>query len=425
MKKNKKTKHDPKKMILDKLSKSEGKGLSQKELMKAVRKKDISKSQFYAALDDLIISGRVTKERDKYKASQKALKTGEVVKLNRTFGFVRLDENGQDVFIPGRFLLGAMPGDIVEIKLKKSRGESPEGIVVRVKEEKFSRFTGEIVMTENGLMVSPDQVSNTPIRFENPMGIEVYEGDKVLAHITRRGESHRDHECELAANFGSSQKAAVCALSILEMNGLTPLFPNEVIYEARMANNEHSVKEGAEGRLDLRDKPIFTIDGADTKDIDDAVSVEKDGDGYLLGVHIADVSHYVKAKSVLDNEAFRRGTSVYYANRVIPMLPKELSNGICSLNPQVDRLAFSCLCRLDKNGVIRSFRFVKSVIRSRVKGVYSEINEMLDGYTSKAMAEKYKEVYDQLPLMKELADILAANVKKRGAPQLETTESKL
>ena len=425
MKKNKKTKHDPKKMILDKLSKSEGKGLSQKELMKAVRKKDFSKSQFYAALDDLIISGRVTKERDKYKASQKALKTGEVVKLNRTFGFVRLDENGQDVFIPGRFLLGAMPGDIVEIKLKKSRGESPEGIVVRVKEEKFSRFTGEIVMTENGLMVSPDQVSNTPIRFENPMGIEVYEGDKVLAHITRRGESHRDHECELAANFGSSQKAAVCALSILEMNGLTPLFPNEVIYEARMANNEHSVKEGAEGRLDLRDKPIFTIDGADTKDIDDAVSVEKDGDGYLLGVHIADVSHYVKAKSVLDNEAFRRGTSVYYANRVIPMLPKELSNGICSLNPQVDRLAFSCLCRLDKNGVIRSFRFVKSVIRSRVKGVYSEINELLDGYTSKAMAEKYKEVYDQLPLMKELADILAANVKKRGAPQLETTESKL
>ena len=122
MKKNKRTKHDPKKMILDKLSKSEGKGLSQKELMKAVRKKDFSKSQFYAALDDLIISGRVTKERDKYKASQKALKTGEVVKLNRTFGFVRLDENGQDVFIPGRFLLGAMPGDIVEIKLKKSRG---------------------------------------------------------------------------------------------------------------------------------------------------------------------------------------------------------------------------------------------------------------------------------------------------------------
>ena len=422
-----KKKQSPEKLILERLRKAgKDKNVSYKDLQKAVRKKNYSKSEFREALNRLMDNGQVFMTGSSFNAAaEKDLKLAEVVKLQRTFGFVKPEDNSPDIFIPGKKLMGAMPGDIVLVRLKKSRGESPEGIVIRIEQENFCRFTGEITMTDEGLMVKPDSISNTPIRFTNPMQIELNEGDKVLAHITHRGESHHDHLCEIAANYGSSQKAAVCALSVLEMNGLTPLFPNEVIFEARQANDESRVSEGAEGRLDLRDKPIFTIDGADTKDIDDAVSVEKNEEGYLLGVHIADVSHYVKPKSALDNEAFRRGTSVYYANRVIPMLPKELSNGICSLNPGVDRLAFSCLCQLDKNGVIRSYRFVKTVIRSRVKGVYSEINELLEGYKSKASAEKYKDVLDQLPVMKKLADILAKNVKKRGAPQLETVEAKL
>ena len=175
----------------------------------------------------------------------------------------------------------------------------------------------------------------------------------------------------------------------------------------------------------MRLKTASTCVSADTKDIDDAISIEKTKSGYELGVHIADVSYYVTPKSELDKEAFNRGTSVYYANRVIPMLPKELSNGICSLNPGEDRLAFSCLAQLDKQGHITSYKFAKTVIRSRVKGVYSEINEMLEGYNSKSNSEKYAEVKDQLPLLLELGDILKKNRQQRGCPELETTESKL
>ena len=158
-----------------------------------------------------------------------------------------------------------------------------------------------------------------------------------------------------------------------------------------------------EGRMDLRALPIFTIDSAETKDIDDAISLTKTPEGgFELGVHIADVSHYVKPGSELDNEAFHRATSVYYADQVVPMLPKQLSNGICSLNEGVLRLAFSCLMRLDKDGNLTDYRFVKSVIRSRVKGVYSEINALLAGTADAEIKAKYADVIDQLPAMKEL-----------------------
>ena len=292
-------------------------------------------------------------------------------------------------------------------------------------EENFAKFTGELVSEFGVLKIVPDMLSKYAMTFENPMRLELHEGDKVVAQVTKRGNRHSEHVCEIVSSYGSSMKASACAMSVLEVNGLTPVFPGEVIYEAREVSDYSRIKEEIPGRLDLRDKPIFTIDGADTKDIDDAISVERTKTGYLLGVHIADVSHYVQPKSQLDNEAFKRGTSVYYANRVIPMLPKELSNGICSLNPQEDRLAFSCLCELDNQGNITEYKFAKTVIRSRVKGVYSEINSLLAGSDDAELKEKYAEVSGQLPIIKELADILYKNKKNRGCPELETSESKL
>lgn len=292
-------------------------------------------------------------------------------------------------------------------------------------EENFAKFTGELVSEFGVLKIVPDMLSKYAMTFENPMRLELHEGDKVVAQVTKRGNRHSEHVCEIVSSYGSSMKASACAMSVLEVNGLTPVFPGEVIYEAREVSDYSRIKEEIPNRLDLRDKPIFTIDGADTKDIDDAISVERTKTGYLLGVHIADVSHYVQPKSQLDNEAFKRGTSVYYANRVIPMLPKELSNGICSLNPQEDRLAFSCLCELDKQGNITDYKFAKTVIRSRVKGVYSEINSLLAGSDDAELKEKYADVSGQLPIIKELADILYKNKKNRGCPELETSESKL
>ncbi len=178
--------------------------------------------------------------------------------------------------------------------------------------------------------------------------------------------------------------------------------------------------------MDLRALPIFTIDSAETKDIDDAISLTKTPEGgFELGVHIADVSNYVKPGSELDNEAFNRATSVYYADQVVPMLPKQLSNGICSLNEGVLRLAFSCLMHLDKDGNLIDYRFVKSIIRSRVKGVYSEINALLAGSADDELKGKYHEVLSQLPAMKELYGHRARLRKERGCMDIESGEVKL
>ena len=178
-------------------------------------------------------------------------------------------------------------------------------------------------------------------------------------------------------------------------------------------------------REDLRHLPIFTIDSSESKDLDDAISVEKTEKGWLLGVHIADVSHYVRGNSALDKEAMRRGTSVYYADKVVPMLPKELSNGICSLNPDEDRLTLSAFMELGEDGEMISYRFCKTVIRSRVKGVYSEINKILDGSADDGIKAKYVCVEKEIPLINQLADILIERKKQRHAPELETIESKL
>ena len=206
-------------------------------------------------------------------------------------------------------------------------------------------------------------------------------------------------------------------------------FPPEVLAEAHAYDNAVIDPAEAAHRMDLRSIPIFTIDSAETKDIDDAISLQKLEDGgYELGVHIADVSHYVRPGSALDNEAFERATSIYYADKVIPMLPTQLSNGICSLNPEEDRLAFSCLMRLDSEGDIHGYHFVKTVIRSRVKGVYKEINALIEpeeGADLTELKDKYAAVLEQLPLMEELYRKRLALRRKRGAMEIESDEAKL
>ena len=417
-------KTDYKKAIINKLKKSGKKPVTFKELKKSCKIKDFDK--FVRAVEKLKEKGEINENKYGFTLmDMKSLTKCEVTKLNKTYGFIKNVDTEEEYFVPGKLLKGAMPHDIVLAKITESDGESPEGQIVKIVEENFSKFTGEIVNEFGVLKVVPDVLSKYALNFSNPFSLELHEGDKVVAEITERGERHSDHKCQITICCGSSMKAASCALSVIEVNGLTPIFPNEVIYEAKTVSDYSTISQEIPNRLDLRDKPIFTIDGADTKDIDDAISVEKTSDGYILCVHIADVSHYVKPKSLLDNEAFNRGTSVYYANRVIPMLPRELSNGICSLNPQEDRLAFSCLAKLDKNGNIKSYKFAKTAIRSRVKGVYSEINDILKGEYSEELKEKYAEVIDCLPVMQELAEILERNKIARGAPQLETMESKL
>lgn len=430
MKKDKKKKQkrsEYKEMILNRLKRAGKKPLTFKELHKSMRNvRGFDFEEFVMAVEKLKAKGTVTEDRYGLRLSTREdFEKCIVSRLNKTYGFVKSLDTDEEYFVTGKHLQGALPGDTVLVRSFEGEGEKREAEVMEIAEEGFSRFTGEIVSEFGYLRVVPDTLSKYPLVFTNPLRFELHEHDKVMAVITERGSRHSDHRCEITACFGSSLKAAVCALSVLELSGITPVFPPEVIAEARKVSDSYSVRAELSKRLDLREQPIFTIDGADTKDIDDAVSFRRTRSGYELGVHIADVSHYVTPKSELDNEAFRRGTSVYYANRVIPMLPPELSNGICSLNPNEDRLAFSCIVQLDRSTNIKSFKFVKTVIRSRVKGVYSEINRLLAGEEDEALNEKYKDVIKQLPVMKELADKLRKKRISRGAPELETQEGVL
>lgn len=354
----------------------------------------------------------------------------EVARVNARSGFIRsCGEVPAEFFVRGRDLCGAIPGDIVLARqTAAAEGElrSPEAVVLEVLQQSDALLTGVAVIEDGSLMVLPDSLCREPLvisRLSDLSGIRP--GDKVVFTIKKRGERHMDHKVTIVESFGSCDTARAGAEAYLLANGLHVQFPDEVLLEAGRLSPDEPEESDILNRLDLRGEPIFTIDGADTKDIDDAVSIDKTDKCYKLGVHIADVSHYVKKGSKLDEEAFYRGTSIYYADRVVPMLPPQLSNGICSLNPKVDRLAFSCLMEVSFEGKLLNYRFVKSVIRSRVKGVYSEVNKLIDGTADEEIKKKYAAVADKIPVMKELADILEANRIKRGAPEIDTQETKI
>ncbi len=411
--------------ILKALEKAGTRCLEKKELEAKCKANQGNPNAYYAALKELLRLGDVCVRRKGYGLSRVfGYYPAAVVRLSRTFGFVRPELEGEeDVFIPGKYLLGAMPGDRVLYHNIPSRSGKPEGEVIDIIEESDNRLTGIIIMEDGVLSLLPDTMSKTPIRINRRQSVEYREGDKVLAEICIRGKRHAEHMAKVVFCFGNAENAAVCAKAMVTLHGVKQQFPDEVIAEAERVAAASITSEEIAKRLDLRNTPIFTIDSAHSKDLDDAISIERTEKGYRLGVHIADVSHYVRPKSALDVEAIERGTSVYYADQVIPMLPQSLSNGICSLNPQEDRLAFSALMELDDLGEIISYDFRKSVIRSRVKGVYKEVNEILAGTANTALLEKYAEVIDMIPIMDALCDVRMREREKRGAPEIETTES--
>ena len=351
----------------------------------------------------------------------------KVVKLGKNFAFVMLEDGTSDIFIPGRFTKGAMPGDDVLVeKFEHPRVEgSDEGAILAILTEK-NDLVGTVRRVEGRLRFVPDDCPAITMPLARDCEGGAKDGDKVAVEILNRGNRQEDHRVGVAMRFGSSDEAKRCAKALLYAKDIRTRFPDKVRDEAKKFEGAEVSEKDCEGRMDLRTLPIFTIDSAETKDIDDAISLTRTSDGgFELGVHIADVSNYVKPGTELDNEAFSRATSVYYADQVVPMLPKALSNGICSLNENELRLAFSCLMRLDKEGNLTDYRFVKSIIRSRVKGVYSEINALLAGTADAEIKAKYADVIDQLPAMKGLYGHRARLRKERGCMDIESGEVKL
>ncbi len=363
---------------------------------------------------------------------ESGLLAAKIVRLKKTFAFaapVGAEPGTPDVFIPGSKLNGALPGDEVLLRLHRGEeGQLDDGEVVRITKPCDPVFAGVVRRIDRQTVVEIPALG-MPVLLYNT---EVADGDQVRVRLDRGGQKgrvrHREMTASVLQNYGNSEIAAHCAASILDAAGITPEFPADVLVEAGYLAGRGAASlsaEEEESRLDLRSRCIFTIDSAESKDLDDAISLQPLDNGWQLGVHIADVSHYVRPGSALDREAFRRGTSVYYADQVVPMLPKELSNGICSLNPGEDRLAFSAILTLSSDGELVDFDFRKSIIRSRVKGVYSEINRLIDGSAGPELLEKYADILPVLPEMVKLTRLREKLRAKRGTPDIDTVESKL
>ena len=385
----------------------------------------LDKLAFYDALRSLKDRRMILLDREH---NAKLIPVGEdveatLVSLSKNFGFARPDGGGDDIFIHGSALQGALVGDKIIVGDIRKDDRGPSGRVRRIVEHKPAQTTGTVSITDEGIEFIPDNAIRYNLRMRERDLNGAKNGDKVMASLEQDYRGDWAY-ASVKKVFGSGRTARVCADAIVEQYGIPHVFPQEVLDEAERVGNEPISDEEYEKRLDLRGEPIFTIDSKDAKDLDDAISVKRTDSGYTLGVHIADVSHYVKEGSAIDEEAINRGTSVYFADRVIPMLPEVLSNGACSLNAGTDKLAFSALIELDKEGHITKYDFKKTIINSKVRGVYSEVNEILDGTASEEILNKYAPVMESLMLAKELADILKANSAARGTMELDSGESK-
>lgn len=351
----------------------------------------------------------------------------EIVRQGRGFSFAAPDrEDMEDIFIHEKSTKGAIPGDTVMLKniTAGSKGFSAE--VDKILEKGTRIITGTVERPKikaGRAYVMPDSMFSYHLRIVKGGELKSKEGDKVKAALFYDQKEKRVY-ARVIKIYGRGDSARVCSDAIIDGYGIPVRFPVPVKHEAAMKAAQPITNAELEGRLDLTEEPIFTIDGADAKDLDDAISVKKFEKGWELGVHIADVSHYVTNGSKLDEEARLRGTSVYFADRVIPMLPVEISNGCCSLNAGTKKLTFSCIMTLNEKAELIDYRFEKSVIVSKVRGVYSEVNAILDGSADDDLKEKYSAVYDEIFAAGELADILKAKAKRRGELGIETTELK-
>ncbi len=385
----------------------------------------LDKLAFYDALRSLKDRRMILLDREH---NAKLIPVGEdveatLISLSKNFGFARPDVGGDDIFIHGSALQGALVGDKIIVGDIRKDDRGPSGRVRRIVEHKPAQTTGTVSITDEGIEFIPDNAIRYNLRMRERDLNGAKNGDKVMASLEQDYRGDWAY-ASVKKVFGSGRTARVCADAIVEQYGIPHVFPQEVLDEAERVGNEPISDEEYAKRLDLRGEPIFTIDSKDAKDLDDAISVKRTDFGYTLGVHIADVSHYVKEGSAIDEEAINRGTSVYFADRVIPMLPEVLSNGACSLNAGTDKLAFSALIELDKEGHITKYDFKKTIINSKVRGVYSEVNEILDGTASEEILNKYAPVMESLMTAKELADILKANSAARGTMELDSGESK-
>lgn len=376
-------------------------------------------------LNELMDEGRIeVNSRGKYKTAAPKTFTGKYVSNAKGFGFVEVEDRDEDLFIPEGESNGAYDSDTVEAELIPSHGKRQEARIIKVIEHGFHQLVG--IYTDNGNgsgTVMPDSARlNEAVHIASDASMGAVTGHKVLVEIVDYGDERHMPEGRVAEILGHVNDPGVDILSIIAGHEIPVDYPEDVIRQTESTEDTVAPEE-KKGREDLRSMQMVTIDGEDSKDLDDAVSVSYENGIYRLGVHIADVSHYVPENSPLDREALTRGTSVYLVDRVIPMLPHRLSNGICSLNEGQDRLALSCLMDIDDEGNIADYRIVESVICSNRRMTYTSVQKILEG--DAAETEKYSELAPMFREMAELAEILHQKRQKRGSLNFDFPETKI
>ncbi|MBE6878819.1 MAG: RNB domain-containing ribonuclease [Ruminococcaceae bacterium] len=429
-----------------------------KELQSGPKKYKVLKTKlkatkkFFTAMEELYQQGIIDEvngliilvkgKKEEKKQRPKDVFEGTVVKLTENYGFVRVEEFDKDVFVAGKFMMGTVVGDKVELHKIPSKRHQYEGEITAILEEKTNLVA--TVEKEHGNLYAV--LRDCPVLYlpiENRRR-DLQRGDVIVVDVYGRGRSHRALTAKIRENMGQVDSSLKAVELLLMEKQITADFEDKVISEVNEVVNRIDMETEYKFREDLTGEVIFTIDSASTKDIDDAISISRTENGYALSVHIADVSHFVKPASFVNQAAYNRGTSIYFGNSVIPMLPKALSNNACSLNPNEERLAFTCAMQLDSEGTVKNYRFFKSVIKSRVKGVYSEINDIIfediiapqikskynlqqpvekKSAVSQEIREKYSEVYDSIIIAMELYKKLNKKRIQRGAMDIESDEA--
>lgn len=400
--------------------------MKEKEMAAFMQVSKEDRREFSKMLEELLAESKISiTAKGKYRKPDENITTGTFISNARGFGFVEIEGRADDLFIPDTKTGGAFHLDTVQVKLLPGqRGKRQEAEVIRIVSHGTTQIVGTFQKSKNFGFVIPDNMKLSAdifIPLERSKG--AVDGHKVVVELTDYGNDHKKPEGKVIEILGHVNDPGVDILSIVKNFGLPLEFEEKVLNQAQRVAADVSEAD-RQNREDLRNVRMVTIDGEDAKDLDDAVSVSKEGENYLLGVHIADVTNYVQENSALDREALKRGTSVYLVDRVIPMLPHTLSNGICSLNEGVGRLALSCIMTVNPKGEVIDYRIVESVICVDRRMSYTSVKKILEDRDEEECG-KYAEFVPMFMLMEELAGILRAKRKKRGSIDFDFPETKI
>ena len=414
--------------ILELLKDDDYPPMKAKEIAMIMRVPKNEYNDFLNALGNLEMKMKIQKNRkNQYRVAEKIYYDGIYRKNAKGFGFVKIEDEEDEIYISKENSLNALNGDkvLIEITEEKNKVKRAEGKIVKILKHEKDTVVGIFQNNKSfGFVVPDDKNFGTDIFISKKNFGKARNNHKVLVKITKYPEKGKKAEGKIVEVLGNVNEAGVDMLSLIKEYKLPSTFPETVVEEARKYGTQIKQEE-IDNRIDLRDEIIFTIDGEDAKDLDDAVRVEKlDNGHYKLDVHIADVSHYVKPDSLLDREALIRGTSIYMLGRVIPMLPRELSNGICSLNAGEDRFTLSCSMEINQKGEVISSEIYKAVINVTERMTYTDVQKILDN-SDNEIVQRYEKYIKYFKLMEELALILKNKRLEKGYLNLDIPESKI